>query len=100
MRTRILTAALAAGLGTTRLVETVKEALVFVPPPEYKSAFASLVAGAAGAVLADGDWRDRSMAAAGAIGIAMITHECVAFLSGQTDKSKVHVMRAASARAS
>ncbi len=100
MRTRIFTAAVAAGLGTTRLVETVKEALVFVPPPEYKSAFASVVAGTAGAVLSGGDWRERSLAAAGAIGIAMITHEFVAFLSGQTDKSKVHVMRAASTRVS
>ena len=100
MRTRILTAALAAGIGTTRLVETVKEALGVIPPPEYKSALSSIVAGTAGAVLSDGNWRERALTAAGAIGIAMITHEFVAFLSGHTDRNKVHVLRAASARAS
>lgn len=93
--TGIVTAALAVGIGTTRLVETVKESIPIIPPPAYRSAFASVIAGVAGAVVVDEDWRARALTAAGAAGIAMITHEVVALLSATTDRQKVTVMRAA-----
>lgn len=90
--------ALAVGLGTARLVETIKETLPFVPAPSHKSAFASVVAGAAGAILSSGDWRERTLAALAACGSAMLVHELQAVLSLTGDKAKVTVIQGSSFR--
>lgn len=98
MRTFDLMTALAVGIGTTRLVETVKETVPVIPPSHYKSAFASAVAGTAGAVLTDGSWQARVLTAVGSAGVAMIAHEVVALMSTVNDRNKTHVIRAAQAR--
>lgn len=96
----MLAAAIAAGIGTARVVETIKEATVhtyeFGPPT--KSTFATALAAAAGAALADGDWRTRALAGLGAAGVAMVTHESVSLLRLLGDRQKVVVMRAAGQR--
>lgn len=99
MRTsRILTAAFVSGLATARVVDTLKEALPILPTPATKSTAASAVAGVLGASLGEGGWRDRALAAVGAIGVAMVAHEVTALLSVLSDRQKVIVMRAAGQR--
>lgn len=95
---RILATALAAGIGTTRIVETIKEALPIIPPPVVKSTFATVVAAAAGASLTPGDWRTRALAGLGAAGVAMLAHETASLLRMVTDRQKIVVMRAAGQR--
>lgn len=94
----VLTVALAAGLGAARIVETVKEAIPVVPPQPYKSALASALAAAGGAVLSDGGWRERTCTALASMGVAMFAHEAAALTSVHTDHQKVLVFRASSAR--
>lgn len=90
----VLTTALIAGLATTRLVETVKEASPIIHGAPLKSTVASIVAITAGALLADDDWRGRALAGIGAMGVAMAAHEALAMLSVITDRQKVIVLRA------
>lgn len=91
---RTLTTALLVGIGAARLTQTIKEALPVIPPSAYKSTFASIAAGATGAVLIDGDWRARTVVGAGAAGFAMLAHEVASLLSLLSDRQKVHVLRA------
>ncbi len=95
---RAIAAALLVGLGSARIVETLKEALPVVPPAPWKSTTATALAGAAGAVLVEGDWRTRALAGIGAAGVAMVTHELRSLLSLLADRQKVHVLRAANGR--
>lgn len=90
--------AFAVGVGTARLVETIKETLLFVPAPSHKSTFASVVAGTAGAVLSSGDWRERTLVALAACGTAMLAHELQAVLSLTGDRAKVSVIQGSSFR--
>lgn len=92
---RLLTTAVFAGIATARLVDTLKEAIPIVPPPVAKSTAASLIAAASGAALAEGSWRGRVLAALGAAGMAMLTHEFTSLVSVTTDRQKVIVLRAA-----
>lgn len=94
----IVTTAIMTGIGATRVVETIKEALPQIPPPAIKSTFASALAGAAGAALTRGGWRTRALAGLGAIGVAMLTHETRSLLSLFGDRQKTYVVRAANGR--
>lgn len=91
MKVSILAAALTAGVGTTRAVETAKEFTDWLPYPWMKSTFASAVAGATGAVLVDGDWRVRTAAGMGAAGVAMLTHETATLLRLVADRQRIIV---------
>lgn len=95
---RMLAAAFAAGIGTARIVETVKEVLPEPVTPNTKSAFATVLAAGSAAALCTGDWRTRVLAGMGAAGIAMLTHEAASLLRVLGDRQKVIVMRAAGQR--
>lgn len=95
---RLLTAALVTGLATTRVVNTLKEGLPILPTAATKSTAASVIAGTLGATLGSGNWRERTLTAVGAIGVAMVAHEVTSLLAVLGDRQKVIVMRAAGQR--
>lgn len=88
-----LATAVLLGLGTARIVETVKEVLPLNPPAQYKSGTAIALAAGGAAVMGDG-WRSRLLIGVGAAGASMIVHTVSALLSHLDDRQKVAVLRA------